>query len=337
MLISFICWLICLFLLSVRPLISLFVSPTLASSSQHKRSRWEGRRLRGRVLGRSVSNTLSEVRWALHGTPSAKHTSKPVCALVLSTFWGESRGEERGWSCLWAALGLLLSAAPVTVPFKPCSYNQIAYVLAALPHIFHFHPILATFIPLTSHFLHRFFWLLFCFPFELSAIVFFFVLFCFCFVLCVRFGGCAALPCVLLAGVSGGAKGIASDRPVTCKVHLNLWRTSPLPHGWQLFREKMLVWLRYVFWVFFLFFFLRLRPILPSIPFATLHEQQNPTFLLTCKLFFVCLRSQRVLFGQKCQRAEINCLYLFLFAAVGVWPYNGTTNRHRSPAISVLL
>lgn len=235
----------------------------------------------------------------------------------------ERRGEERGWSCLWAALGLLLSAAPVTVSSKPHSYHQIAYVLAAFPHIFHFHPILVTFIPLTSHFLHRLFWLLFWFAFELSRF------------LCVGFGGCASLPCVLLAGVSGGAKGIASGRPVTCKVHLNLWRTGPVPHGWQLFREKMLVWLRYA--VFFLFF-LPLRPFLLSIPFATLHEKQNLTFLLTCKLFFVCLRSQRVLFGQKCQRAEINCLYrLFLFAAVGVWPYNGTTNRHWSPAISVLL
>lgn len=85
------------------------------------------------------------------------------------------------------------------------------------------------------------------------------------------------------------------------------------------------------FFPYFLLFFFTTAPFpfLLSIPFATLHEKQNITLLLTCKLFFVCLRFQRVLFGQKCQRAEINCLYrLFLFAAVGVWPYNGTTNRH---------
>lgn len=184
----------------------------------------------------------------------------------------ERRGEERGWSCLWAALGLLLSAAPVTVSSKPHSYHQIAYVLAAFPHIFHFHPILVTFIPLTSHFLHRLFWLLFWFAFELSRF------------LCVGFGGCASLPCVLLAGVSGGAKGIASGRPVTCKVHLNLWRTGPVPHGWQLFREKMLVWLRYAFF----FFFFTAAPF-PSVDPLCYSSWETKPYFSTDVQTFLCL------------------------------------------------
>lgn len=49
--------------------------------------------------------------------------------------------------------------------------------------------------------------------------------------------------CVFLGEVSGGAKGIASGRPVTCEVELNLWRMSPISLGWQLFTEKTPVWL----------------------------------------------------------------------------------------------
>lgn len=140
---------------------------------------------------------------------SKAHFKTCFCTCTVN-IW-ERREEERSeggavFEQRWVFYSALLLSL---FSFKPCSYDQIAYVLAASPHIFHFHPILVTFIPLTSHFLHRLFWLLFCFPFELSGF------------LHVDFGGCASFPCVLLAGVSGGAKGIASGRPVTCKVHLN--------------------------------------------------------------------------------------------------------------------
>lgn len=188
----------------------------------------------------------------------------------------ERRGEEveRGWSCLWAALGLLLGAAPVTVSFKPCSYHQIASVLTALPQIFHFHPILVTFIRLTSHFLHRLCWLLFLFfhlnfphfPASVS-------------------GGCASLPCALLAGVSGGAKGIASGRPVTWKVHLNLC----VPHDWQLFREKTLVWLRYVFFLILFYFFYHCALSFPSVDPLCYSSWETKPYSSTDMQTFLCL------------------------------------------------
>lgn len=93
---------------------------------------------------------------------------------------------------------------------------------------------------------------------------------------------CVLLRVHFLGEVSGGAKGIAWGRPVTCKVELNLWRMSPISLGWQLFTEKTPVWLRY------LFFFSPLHPFFLSIPFATLHEKKKPYFSTDMQTF-LCL------------------------------------------------
>ena len=138
--------------------------------------------------------------------------------------------------------------------------------------------------------------------------------------------------CVLLGEASGGAKGIASRRPVTCKVELNPWRMSPISLGWQLFTEKTPVWLRYCFFFLFFVFF---HPFFLSLPFKRNKKKNRllPTDVQTFSL--PALTKSFVWTGMSTRRIKLPVP--FFFAAVGVWPYNGPTNSRWSRKISVPL
>lgn len=141
------------------PWFRLVCLPTLASSKHSQRFNVRGReRMRDserereeQVPGCFVGNTVK--RSTVHGAPSAEHTSKPVLHLYCQHLGEERRGEERGWSSLWAALGLyplpLLSmfalSSPLTLPNCLCARR--------ITTLFYFHPIPVSFILLTSHFL----------------------------------------------------------------------------------------------------------------------------------------------------------------------------------------
>lgn len=219
--------------------------PTLASSKTLKRSRWEGGRLSGRVLGRSVGNTPKWGARSVTRQPFSKAHFKTCFRTCTVNIW-ERREEERseGGAVFEQRWGFYSALLLSLFPLNPARTTKLLMRSLHSHRFSTFTQFWVTFILLTSHFLRRLFRLRICFPFERSAS------------LRADFGGCAALLCVLLAGVSGGAKGIASGRPVTCKGAFE--RTRPVPHGWQLFTEKMLVWLRYVFFFsLFIYFFYR--------------------------------------------------------------------------------
>lgn len=99
-----------------------------------------------------------------------------------------------------------------------------------------------------------------------------------------------------------GAKGVTSGGPVTCELELNLWCMSP--HFSRLAalhsENSCFDWNVVVVGFFWHYFFL-------LIPFATLHEKQNLTFYWQPNFSLFAFTHKQELFGQECQRTELNC------------------------------
>lgn len=160
-----------------------------------------------RVPGCFVGNTVKRGTMQATRRPFSRAHFKACFALVLSTF-GSGARVEQPLSSTWLYPLPLLSMLPLSC----LSRYQIAHVLAVLPHLFFFFLLLSpnsgffyfANVPLSPRLLCLF--LLF---FALTS-----------FLSCL--GSATVCVCVLLGEVRGRARGIASGRPVTCKVESNL-------------------------------------------------------------------------------------------------------------------
>lgn len=213
-----------------------------------------------------------------------------------------------------SSAGSLPVASLVDVPFKFPARVPNCLCACCITSLFTFPPILVHFILLTSHFLLAssafsfsssflfFFWF---FLTLTSSCLHWFWRLCGCFCVCaIRWG-------------EWGAKGVTSGGPVTCELELNLWCMSP--HFSRLAalhsENSCFDWNIVVVVVFFLALFLFVDPLRNS------SWETKPYFLLTTKLFFVCIHSQTgiVWTGMSTHGIKLPCIF---FAPVGVWPFS---------------